>query len=77
MDIEKEWYTCKFCGNDHTLDDGFELSTHQCASCHDYDIQKPAIDKYWLEYEINTKNVRRYIPTIIGLPYLSCGTSDY
>lgn len=41
MDKHK-FYSCSFCGNDWTLDQGFNLQTKQCPPCDAYDRDEPA-----------------------------------
>jgi len=47
--MEKRFYTCKYCYNDWTLDEGFKVSTNQCKGCHDWDKEEPAREKAWEE----------------------------
>lgn len=52
-------YSCSFCNNDWTVEDGFNLKTMQCPSCDAWDNDKPKrdaekteqqrLDKWWKE----------------------------
>ena len=52
-------HTCSFCGNDWTVEDGFNLKTMQCPPCDAWDNDKPKreaekaerdrLDKWWEE----------------------------
>jgi hypothetical protein len=35
-------YSCSFCGNDWTIEDGYNPATKQCPSCDAYDREEPA-----------------------------------
>ena len=65
--INTEHYSCSFCGNDWTLEQGFNVNTKQCPPCDKYDEQAPKIKaerdrilKYWEDegrfVEANLKN---------------------
>lgn len=42
--MKPKLYTCKYCKNTWTVEEGFDLKTRQCKSCTDWD-KKKAISK--------------------------------
>lgn len=50
------FHSCSFCGNDWTIEEGFNLETKQCPPCDAYDKEEPARqaerdrqEKWWQE----------------------------
>lgn len=53
---QTQHYSCSYCGNDWTIEQGFNLKTNQCPPCDEFDVEEPLrkkererLIKYWEE----------------------------
>ncbi len=60
-------HSCSFCGNDWTIEDGFNLKSKQCPPCDSYDLEEP---KKKLERERIAEWVRNH-PEAGSFKYVS------
>ena len=67
------YHSCSFCGNDWTIEDGFNLKTKQCPPCDKYDEEEPARQaerdrqKKWWEEE--GRFIEAHLASIYGRKY--------
>ena len=64
-------YRCSFCGNDWTIEDGFNLKTKQCEPCDKYDEEEPfrkaeryRLAKWWEE---DGRFIEAHLASIYGI----------
>jgi hypothetical protein len=62
-------YSCKFCNNDWTVEDGFNLKTMQCPPCDAWDNDKPNRDKEMQEWRRLRDLPKVNFPYMSGDPY--------
>lgn len=63
-------HSCSFCGNDWTIEDGYNPETKQCPPCDAWDAEKPArrlAEEQQREWEKN--NPMPNFPYMSGDPY--------
>lgn len=63
----KKFYSCSFCNNDWTIEEGFNLETNQCPPCDIYDREEPIRkvererqEKWWREEGVYIKAYLRF-----------------
>ena len=63
------WHSCKFCNNDWTVKDGFNLKTKQCPPCDAWDADKPKRDAELKEWKRIQELPKINFPYVVGDPY--------
>jgi hypothetical protein len=69
--MEREYihHSCKFCNNDWTVEDGFNLETQQCPPCDAWDADREKRDAETKEL-LRIQNLpKAYFPYMAGDPF--------
>jgi len=70
MDTKKYiHHSCKFCNNDWTVEDGFNLETQQCPPCDAWDADAPKRQAELEEWRRIDKLPKVDFPYVSGDPY--------
>ena len=69
MDKKYIHHSCSFCGNDWTIEDGYNPKTKQCPPCDAWDADKPKRDAEREEWRRIAALPKIDFPYMSGDPY--------